>query len=572
MQSMNNKIMVAKRKQENQKRGGDHVYNALVSAGIELLVGLPGTQTLPLDRVVADRDEMTYVMARHETSIPHIAWGYYEVSGKPAATLTVPGPGDTNAMHGLKNAYEDCVPVIHISADTDPENRGKGPIHEIAPDTYDNVVKENINIETETEFMKKVTSAIEVALTPPYGPVRLGVPSGLLEASFETTPVSVTAEQVEYDNETAYTDAIDALVNAKRPVVYVGGGARRSPGSDRTVKKLADVLNAPVISSYKGKGVFSEDDSRFVGVTAQHLPTGAKRVLGAADTVLALGTDFDGITTAHWNLPMGETLIHVNLDASAINAAYESDIAIIDDVNRAGDRLLDGIQSTRQQAQTWNGADLAMTVREEYFEHLEDEGMLVDEPVFTPGALQTVRDVLPRDSVITTDIGGFRLWAKQVFEAYGQDRYITAGSWAGMGVGLPAALGAKIVHPDRPVVSLTGDGGLMMCLSELHTAVEHGLNVIVVVFNNSDYGIISKSPEIDEYTNGHQFEWESPDFVTVAEGFGCDGVTVDSRSGLREALADVLDTDGPTLINVDVPTDEPSAADASDYVSSVDLE
>lgn len=564
--------MVTQRKQESQKRGGDHVYDALVNAGIELLVGLPGTQTLPLDRVVANRDEMTYVMARHETSIPHIAWGYYEASGKPAATLTVPGPGDTNAMHGLKNAYEDCVPVIHISADTDPENRGKGPIHEIAPDTYDNVVKENINIETETEFMKKVTRAIEVAQTPPYGPIRLGVPSGLLEAVFEAAPVSVTAERVEHDNEIAYTDAVDALADAKRPVMYVGGGARRSPGGDRTIKKLADVLNAPIISSYKGKGVFAEDDSRFVGVTAKHLPAGAKRVLDAADIVLALGTDFDGITTAHWSLPMGETLIHVNLDVSEINAAYESDIAIVDDVSRAGDRLLDGIQSIQQRTQTWNGTDLATTVREEYLEHLADEGMLANEPVFTPGALQTVRDVLPRDSVITTDIGGFRLWAKQVFEVYAQDRYITAGSWAGMGVGLPAALGAKIVHPDRPVVSLTGDGGLMMCLTELHTAVEYGLDVIVVVFNNSDYGIISKSPEIDEYTNGHQFEWESPDFVTVAEGFGCDGVTVDSRNGLHEALVDALNTDDPTLINVDIPTNEPSAVDASDYVSSVDLE
>jgi acetolactate synthase-1/2/3 large subunit len=569
---MDNELMAAHRERKRTKRGGTHIYNALVNVGIELLVGLPGTQTLPLDRIVANRDEMTYVMARHETSIPHIAWGYYEASGKPAATLTVPGPGDTNAMHGLKNAYEDCVPMIHISADTDPEDRGKGPIHEIEPETYDTVVKENINIETKMEFMEKVTSTIEVALTPPYGPVRLGVPSSLLEASFEATPVSITAERVEHDNKMSYADAVDALADAKRPVLYVGGGARRSPGGDRAVTELADVFNAPVISSYKGKGVFSEDDPLFVGVTAKHLPAGAKRVLDAADTVLALGTDFDGIATANWSLPMGKTLIHVNLDVSEINTAYESDIAIVDDVSHAGDRLLDSIQSNRRRTKTWDGEDLATTVREEYFEHLEDKGMLDDEPIFTPGALQTVRDVLPRDSIITTDIGGFRLWAKQVFEAYTQDCYITAGSWAGMGVGLPAALGAKIVRPDRPVVSLTGDGGLMMCLTELHTAVEYGLDVVVVVFNNSDYGIISKSPKIDEYTNGHQFEWESPDFVSVAEGFGCHGVTVDSRSGLREALVDALDTEGPTLITVDVPTDEPSAVDASDYVSSVDLE
>lgn len=572
---MDDESMVIPGNQEREKRGGDHVYDALVDAGIELLVGLPGTQTLPLDRVVADRDEMTYVMARHETSIPHVAWGYYEASGKPAATLTVPGPGDTNAMHGLKNAYEDCVPVIHISADIDPEDRGKGPIHEIEPDTYDTVVKENVNVETETEFVATVARAIDVAVTPPYGPVRIGVPSGLLESTFEASPVSVTSERVEHDN-TAYADAIDTLVGAKRPLVYVGGGARRSPGGDRTVRKLADALDAPVLSSYKGKGVLSEDDPRFLGVTAKHLPAGAKRVLEAADTVLALGTDFDGVTTADWSLPMGETLIHVTLDVSDIDAAYDSDIAIVDDVSRAGDRLLDGIR--RHQMQTWNGADLATTAREEYVEHLEEEGLLADEPdtAFTPGALRTIRDVLPRDGIVTTDVGGFRLWAKQVFEAYAQDRYITAGSWAGMGVGLPAALGAKIARPDRPVVSLTGDGGLLMCLSELHTAVEHAIDVVVVVFDNSDYGIISKSPKIDEYTDGHRFEWNSPDFASVAEGFGCRGVSVDSRSELREALASALganeneDRDVPTLITVDVPSDEPSAIDGGEYSSVID--
>lgn len=561
--------MATNREDRNTKRGGDHVYDALVDTGIELLVGLPGTQTLPLDRVVAERDEMEYVMARHETSIPHIAWGYYEANGKPAATLTIPGPGDTNAMHGLKNAYEDCVPLIHISADINPEDRGKGPIHEIPADTYDNVVKANVNVTTETELTESVARAIELALTPPYGPVRIGVPSGILEASFEAAPVSVTPEHVERDNEAVYADAIDALASAARPILYVGGGARRSPNGRSVVRDLAETLDAPVVSSYKGKGVFPEDDARFLGVTAKHLPASAKRVLDAADTVLALGTDFDGITTADWNLPMGDTLIHVNLDSADIDAAYESDIAIVDDVGRAGDRLLDGLRNADHRTGSWDGAELASTARSEYVEHLESEELLVDVPIKTPGALRTIRDVLPRETIVTTDIGGFRLWAKQVFETYEPEQYITAGSWAGMGVGLPAGLGAKLARPETPVVALTGDGGLMMCLTELHTAVEHGLDVVVIVFNNRDYGIISKSPKIDEYADGRRFEWGSPDFVAVAEGFGCHGATVDSRGQLRNALADALDAEGPTLINVDVPSDEQSSVDAGRYSSSL---
>lgn len=554
------------------KRGGEHVYDALVDAGLELLVGLPGTQTLPLDRVVAERDEMEYVMARHETSIPHIAWGYYEATEQPAATLTVPGPGDTNAMHGLKNAADDCVPLIHISADANLEDRGKGPIHEIEPDTYDNVVKANVNVETANELTEKVARAIEVATTAPYGPVRLGIPSGILEATFEADPVTVSAEAVQHNTTRDIERAVEALATAARPIVYIGGGVRRSSGGDAVSRELAEVLDAPVVTSYKGKGVFPEDDPRFMGVTASHLPPGAERALDTADVVLALGTNFDGVTTANWNIPMGETLIHVNLDVNDIDAAYESDIAIVDDAAHAGRALLEGLSESEHTSQSWDGEAVATRVQDEYEAHLDSLGLLDDDPIATPSGLRAVRDVLPRDGIVSTDIGGFRLWAAQVFEAYEQEEYITAGSWAGMGVGLPSALGAKLAHPDRPVVSLHGDGGLMMCLTELHTAVEHDLDVVVVVFNNSDYGIISKSPKIDEYTEGHQFEWESPDFTTIAEGFGCRGVDVDSHRELRQAVEAGLEAAGPTLINVDIPVDEPSVVDASSFESSIDFD
>lgn len=564
--------MVADSDNHEAKRGGEYIYDALVDAGIELLVGLPGTQTLPLDRVVADRNEMNYIMARHETSIPHIAWGYYESSAQPAATLTVPGPGDTNAMHGLKNAYDDCVPLIHVSADANPEDRGKAPIHEIEPDTYDNVVKANINVEKAVELTKQVERAIEIALTEPYGPVRLGVPSKILEATFEATPVTVSPESARYDNTENYAAAARELAAAERPVVYVGGGARRSSNGQDIVVELAEALDAPVVTSYKGKGVFPEDNPRFAGVTAKHLPPGAVDMLDSADVVLALGTDFDGVTTADWSLPMGDTLVHVNIDVDDINEGYQADIPIVDDVGHAGKKILSKLQAASDRVSGWNGTEIGSAIQDEYISHLESEGLLGNGEISTPSGLQAVREALPRDGIVTTDIGGFRLWSKQVFSAYDQACYITAGSWAGMGVGLPAALGAKAAHPERPVVSLHGDGGLMMCLTELHTAVESGLDVVLVVFNNSDYGIISKSPKIDEYTEGSQFEWASPDFTAIAEGFGCRAVDVDSRSELRTAVEDGIDADVPTVINVDVPADEQSVVDVSTYESQLTFE
>jgi acetolactate synthase-1/2/3 large subunit len=555
---------------QSTRRGSEYVYDALVDAGVELLVGLPGTQTLPLDRAVAEREDMRYVMCRHETAIPHVAWGYREVGGRTAATLTVPGPGDTNAMHGLKNAAEDCVPILHVSADADPADRGKSPIHEIEPDTFDNAVKANVNVERPMDLREDVARGIELAHTPPTGPVRLGVPSGILDTEFAAPAVSVEAERTDYDVGGGVARAVDLLADADRPVVYVGGGARRSAEGVRVVRDLADELDAPVAVSYKGKGVFPEDDPRFLGVTGSHFPAGARRVLDRADVVLALGTDFDGVTTAHWELPMGETLVHVNVDPSDIDAAYEADVPVVGDVTAVGDALLDGLGGA--DVDGWNGGGVASAVREEYVESLRSRGLYDDSPpLHTPRVLETVRESTPREAVVTTDVGGFRLWSMQVFGAYRPDRFVTAGSWAGMGVGLPAAVGAGLAEPELPVVCLTGDGGLLMCIHELHTAAEEGIDLTIVVSNNRDYGVISKSPAIEQYTEGHRFTWESPDYVRIAEGFGCSAVRVETAEELREAVVESVGGSGPTLVDVGVRTEEPTAAEAADYDSTVEL-
>jgi acetolactate synthase-1/2/3 large subunit len=551
--------------------GGEYVCDALVEAGVELVVGLPGTQTLPLDRVIARREDLTYVMARHETAIPHVAWGYYESGGGPAATLTVPGPGDANAAHGLKNALDDGVPIIHVSADADPSAAGKHPIHEIDPHTFDNVVKENVVVDDPRRLREAVDRGVRIALTPPYGPVRLGVPSGFLERTVDSPPASTTPERTIVDDAEALATAGDELANARRPLIYVGGGARRSDGGVDAVASLADALDVPVLSSFKGQGVFPEDDDRFLGVTGKDLPAGAKRVLEAADLVVALGTDFDGLNTAEWTLPMGERLVHVDIDPGEFGAAYDADVYVAADVAEACGRL-EAALGERAAEVTWDGAHVASAAREEYVDHLRGRGLL-DEgpPVSTPAVLQTVRETLPDDAVVTTDIGGHRIWTKNAFPAYTPQTFVTAGSWAGMGVGLPGAIGARLANPGRPVVCLSGDGSLMMCAQEFHTAVEYDVDLTVVVFDDADYGVISKSAALDGEDAAPQFGWTSPDWVGLVESYGGEGRRADTRSTVRDALEWSLDESGPTLVHVDIDPDEPTAAQAAAYETSIDL-
>jgi len=544
--------------------GAEYVYDALVAAGVETLVGLPGTQTVPLDRVVTERDEIRYVMARHETAIPHVAWGHYEVSGVPAATLTVPGPGETNAMHGLKNALNDCVPIVHVTGDAHPDERGKGPIHEIDPDTYDNVVKTNVVVESKRDLAAAVERGIERALTPPMGPVRLGIPSEFLANEVTAPEASVSPERVTRENGPLYDAAATLLADADRPVVWAGGGVHRSPGGTAAVRDLVTALDAPAVTTYKSKGVIPEDDPRFLGVASSSLPPGGRRVLSRSDVVCALGTDLDGIATADWDLDLGDSLVHVTLDPDDMDQGYDADVGVVADAAEAASAIRERLTDHDVPTAGWNGAEIGRTVRSEYREHLEREGLyeVTDEGFHTPGVLRTVREAVPDDAIVTEDVGGFRLWAMQAFETTEPDEMVAAGSWAGMGVGLPAAIGAKIARPERPVVCLSGDGGLLMCLHELATVVQEDLDITLVVSNNSDYAVISKQLQ---HTDTPAFAWDSPDFPTIAEGFGWDATSVDDHEGLRTALADALDSDGPTLVDVTTPTEEPSAAAAADF-------
>lgn len=550
-----------------KKRGSEFLYEALVDAGVELLVGLPGTQTLPLDRTVIERDQIRYVMARHETAIPHVAWGYYEASGDVAATITVPGPGDTNAAHGLKNALDDNVPIVHVSPIPNHEDFGKHPIHELENETFDHVVKANLTVKSPTRLREVIDRGIETALTPPCGPVRLGIPRGYLADPVESPDATVTVERSVYAVDDVIADVAARLASAERPLVYVGGGARRSPAGPDAVSDLLSLLDGPVAATYKGKGVVPEDDDRFLCITGSDMPAGAVATFEAADIVLALGTDFDGPNTGDWSLPMGETLVHVDIEPGEIGVAYEPDVAVVGDVGRVGEALVE-VLGERSLGPTWDGAALATAVRQEYVSHLREKGLLESGPPLpTPAVLRTVRDVVPDDAVVTTDIGGHRIWSKNSFPAYERTSFVTPGSWAGMGVGLPSAIGARLAGQDRPVVTLTGDGSLLMCGQELHTAAEYDLDLTAVLFNDADYGIISKSMGEDR---SRQFSWSSPDWTAIAEGFGCEARSARTRATLRDAVEWALETDGPTLVDVEVDPVEPSPYDVGSIPSDVE--
>lgn len=536
------------------------VVDRLIAHDIDTVFGIPGKQSLPLNETIGQREDIEFVVARHETAVTHQAWGYAETSGKLAATVVIPGPGDLNAMNGLKNALNDCVPLLHISIETEPTLRGGDAIHETPPDTYDNVVKENILVKNPEGVAVTIDRAVAIAQTAPMGPVRVGIPKNFLRMDIPIATAGECSEQPPVSvPEAAVDEAAVLLSNAERPVIIAGGGVRCAEAST-PLRQVAERLAAPIVTTNKGKGVIPEDHDLSVGVLSGSASPELLDCLASADTVFAVGTDLDAHTTRGWTVELPDTLVHVTLDAGDIGTGYDPTVGIVADAREALLAIHDELDPPG--AETKNGTARASEVRAAMRKRIQP--LLGEEPPLTSvQALRTVRNVLPREAIVTVDAGGFRVWGLNVFAAYGPRRYVNPGSWATMGTGLPSAIGAQLANPDTPVIALTGDGGLLMCVHELHTAVAENLPLTVVVLNNDDYAIISEEAGRSYQLADGEYNWtETPvDFTTVAEGMGMTAERVDTSTTLADALEAAVQRSGPTLVEVRTDPAEPQASE-----------
>jgi acetolactate synthase-1/2/3 large subunit len=541
-------------------RVSDALVGTLVDRGVEAVFGIPGTQSLPLNEAVSAREDVRFVTARHETAVPHMAWGYAEASGRLAATLVVPGPGDLNATNGLKNALNDRVPMVHLSVETDPGMRGGDAIHETPSESYDTVVKENVAVETPASAAATLDRAVVTALSPPAGPVRVGVPRSFLSADVDAAggtgglepPGPPGPDRAELGR------AVELLGRADRPLVVAGGGVRSADAGD-ALRAVAERLEAPVVTTARAKGSLPETHPLAAGVLSVGTSEHVRSLLDAADAALAVGTDLDAVATRGFDLPLPETLVHVTLEPSDLGQGYEPTVALVADAGETLDRLGDRLPD-RDGGGDW-GRSRVRTAREADARLMADALAVDDPPLTSASAEAAVAEALPPDAVVSVDAGGFRIWAMHVLETTHPRAFLDTGSWATMGTGLPAAVGAKLAAPDRPVVALTGDGGLLMCAQALHTAAAASVPVVVVALNNDDYATISwRASEEYDFPEG-AFGW--PDVPTslvgLAESLGVRGVRATTPEAVTAATAEALDRDEPTL--VEVPTDprEPQA-------------
>ena len=496
--------------------------------GIHALAVWEGLRTSPV-RAVGLRTELSAGFA---------ADGYARTSGRPAPLLLSTGPGALISLAALMEAASAHVPVVAIASQIprDLIGAGRGFLHEL-PDqkaSFEPVVKWAARAEAAGEIPGLVAEAWRRALTPPSGPVFLEIPVDLLTAGTDVpavTDLDTTPSALPLPSSEALDEAAGLLAKAERPVVWAGGGVLRAGAWDE-LRLVAERLGAPVATTYMGKGAFPEDDPLALG-TALDEPA-MRELLGDADVMLAVGTELGAETTGQYALRLSGRLIHVDADPARIGATYEA-LGLVGDAKAVLAALAERLPGPPRD----DGSARVAAVRQRIAERRGEPELAL---------LRTIRDALPRDAVTAWDMTILAYWAAAHFPVYEPRTFHYPLGSGTLGYAWPAALGASLAAPGRPVLAVVGDGGFNYGIAELAAAGQHGLDAKLLLVDDGGYGIL-REYQRDQFGETTSVDLAEPDFRAVVEAYGLPVVSV-GPEGLAEALAAALAEDGPAVVHL----------------------
>jgi len=543
----------------------------LEDRGVEHLFGLCGHTNIAV-LTALESSKIKFVNTRHEQIAAHIADGYARAKKQTAVVLSHLGPGLTNAATGVANAALDSIPMVVIAGDVPSHYYGKHPHQEVNMhadaaqyEIYRPFVKRAWRVDRPDLFPQILEKAFQLAESGRPGPVLVSVPMDIFSMEIEVELFEKvkqhtrTLHKPSLDQDTA-TRIAEKLIQAKNAVLYVGGGIMLADAAAQ-LQELVDHLSIPVSHSLMGKGAISDDHPFTLGMTGFWGTKFINDTTRNADLILALGTRFAEADASSWekeytfDIPKTK-LIHIDIDPSEIGRNYPVDIGAVADlkqalkaINRAAKELLpEGKKNEELKAKiAANRAEFQSSNQE----HIVSNAF----PMTPQRILQEVRDVLPRNAFITTDVGWNKNGVGQQFPVYEPGTVLTPGGLATMGFGAPAALGAKIAQPERVVISLVGDGGFGQNPAVLATAAEENIPVVWVIMNNYAFGTIAGLQKAHFGTTmGTLFKRDgqpySPDYAAIAKAYGIDGVKIQSADEFKSALETAIASNKPFVIDV----------------------
>ncbi len=536
--------------------GAEAFVKALKREGVETLFGVPGGAIIPICDALYDAD-IRFVLARHEQGAAHMADGYARASGGVGVCLATSGPGATNLVTGIATANIDSSPVVAFTGQVPTSMIGADAFQEVdIIGVTASIMKYNIQVRRAGEIPHAVKAAFYIASTGRRGVVLVDLPkdaqTGVEEMEFpEHIEFKGYSPNVE-PNPRELDRAATLLAKAEKPIILAGGGVVASDACGELLK-LAELLMAPVATTLMGKGAIPSGHPLHIGMCGMHGTWEANHLVSEADILLAVGSRFSDRTTGRVEEFTEARIIHIDIDPSEFDKNVEASLRVRGDAKLALRGIIERLrQISRRGREGW------MRRLEELREQrrrIEEEER--SEGVKPPDLMKTLRRLLPKESIVTTEVGQCQMWAALHFDVYAPRTFLSSGGLGTMGWGFPAAIGAKAAKPQVPVVDIAGDGSFGMTENNLATAVEEGLPVIVIILNNRVLGMVAQWQRLfygRRYFGVHL--GSSPDFVRLAEAYGAVGVRPGSLEEFEEAVRMGIESEVATVIDVPIDPEE----------------
>jgi acetolactate synthase I/II/III large subunit len=537
--------------------GAAIVVRCLQEEGVEYVFGYPGGAVLYIYDELFKQDKVKHVLVRHEQGAAHAADGYSRASRKVGVCLVTSGPGVTNAVTGIATAYMDSIPMVVIT--------GQVPTHAIGLDAFQEcdtvgitrpIVKHNMLVKDVKDLASSIKKAFHIASTGRPGPVVVDIPKDVTAAACEFVyPESVSMRSynpVRKGHPGQIKKAVQLLLDAKRPMVYTGGGVVLSEASGQ-LRELVKLTGFPCTNTLMGLGAYPATDSQFLGMLGMHGTYEANMAMQHCDVLLAIGARFDDRVIgnpAHF-AQNPRKIIHIDIDPSSISKRVKVDVPIVGNIPDVLDDVLKALKTAPtqdikawwKQIEDWRARDCLKY----------DRNSKIIKPQFV---LEKLYEVTKGEAFVTSDVGQHQMWAAQFYKFDQPRRWINSGGLGTMGFGLPAAMGAQLANPGATVACVTGESSIQMCLQELSTCKQYRLPIKIINLNNKYMGMVR---QWQQFFHGNRYS-ESymdalPDFVKLAEGYGHRGVLIERPADVEPALKDAFDRKGE-LVFLDFITDQ----------------
>ncbi len=529
------------------------LVQCLEKENVEIVFGYPGGAILPVYDALYHSTRVKHVLVRHEQGAVHAADGYARVTGKVGVCVATSGPGATNLVTGIANAYMDSIPMIILT--------GQVPTSQIGTDSFQEVditgitlpiTKHNYLLKDPQKLPAVVKNAFHIASTGRPGPVLIDIPKDIAQTKINfkyPSSVKLRGYKPTYKGHPSKINEIAALISkAKRPVIYAGGGILASNASAELLQ-FAEAISAPVTNTFMGLAGFPGDHPLFLGMLGLHGTRYANLAITESDLLIGLGARFDDRVVMNINaFAPKATVIHIDIDPAEIGKVIATNVPLVGDVKL----ILQALLPLLEQVDRSEWLERIRTLRAEYpLQYNRDCGL---KPQFV---IEELWRCTKGDAIVVTDVGQHQMWVAQYYHFKEPRTLVSSGGLGCMGFGLPAAVGACLGAPDRKIVLVTGDGSVQMTMQELGTMMEQGLAVKILILNNYALGMVRQLQEY--YCEGRymavNFSFH-PDFELLAKAYGIPGYTFRTEEEVVKGLPEALNTPGPAIINCIIPVEE----------------